>query len=61
MEILQNYILIRGKKCKGPEVQVCPEYSEESKEAMVAGIEGKKGKGVGDEIKAISGFMIRVF
>lgn len=61
MEIWQHYVLIRGKKCKGPEVQVCLEYSEESKEAMVAGVEGEKGKGVGDEIKAISGFRIRVF
>lgn len=34
-------------------------YSEESKEAMVAGVE-EKGKGIGDEIKAISGFMIKV-
>lgn len=61
MEICQNYVLVRGKKCKGPEVQMCLEYSEESKEAMVAGVGGEKGKEVGDEIKAISDFMIRAF
>ena len=49
------------KMFKGPEVQVCLEYVTESKETMVDGVEGVRGKGVGDEFKAISGFMIRVF
>lgn len=40
---------------------MCLEYSKESKKAMVAGVEGVRGKGVGNEVKAISGYMIEFF
>lgn len=54
MELWERYVLVRGSKCKGV-------WSiQRNKEAVVAAVEGVKGKGIGDEFKAISGFMIRV-
>lgn len=40
MEIWRKYVLVRRNcKCKGPEVEVCLEYSKNSKESRVAVVE----------------------
>lgn len=52
MEKGEKYVLVRKNgKCKGPEVEVCLEYSKNSKETMVAGEEGVRSKGVGERSK----------
>lgn len=54
MEILEKYVLVRRNgKCKGPEVEVCLEYSKTRKEARVAGGEGVRSKGIGNEVRTL--------
>lgn len=54
MEVLEKYVLVRRYgNCKGPEVEVCLEYSKNSKETRVAGGEGVRRKGVGNEVKIL--------
>lgn len=52
MEIWGKYVLVRRNcKCQGPEVEVCLEYSKNSKESRVAVVEEVRGQGLGDEVK----------
>lgn len=55
IELWEKCVLVRGGKVTGI---WC---IQRNKKAVVAAVKGVRGKGVGDEFKAISGFMIRVF
>lgn len=62
MEIQENeYVLVRGDKCKGPEVQGCLQHPKGSKETRVAGVEEVRGRGAGGEVRVMRSLMIMAF
>lgn len=52
----KNNPVSRNNKCKGPQMEVCLQYSQNSKEAAVAGVEcvGRK-TALDDKVRVIMG------